>query len=278
MNYRIRVLEVGYCENFPADWSFDGFYLAGETMFSPFCMTLFEGGGRNILIDCGIDMNNPKKKDIYAAAGAINGHDPAEVLGTVGLKPEDIDTVIITHLHWDHVGGAACYPNAVFYLQKEELERWEDVSSKPAWNAISCMTMDFNDLKTIRDLETEGRLILLYGEIDNLFPGISIRVSKLAHSFAQQMICIENDTDMYLVVGDVCNRPENLLGSDEFPFFIPNPKFSVGGAANALCDYEKIKKWINGDVNRVIMTHDGTRSERFPEEKTELGLSIYEIC
>ena len=278
MNYRIRVLEVGYTNSFPADWRFDGYYRAGELLFSPFSKTLLQGGGKNTLVDSGIDISNPAKQAICEAAGAENVHGPEDVLVTVGLKPEDIDAVIMTHLHWDHASGAACYPNAVFYLQREELERWTEAAAKPAWAAFSLMSMDFGDLEVFRKIEEEGRLVLLDGEADNIFPGISVRVSRFAHSFAQQMVYVENDAGVYLVAGDVCNQPENLLGTEELPFFLPSLKFSVGGVANTVLDYERILQWTGGDVDRVVMTHDGTRGGRFPRETTALGLSVYEIC
>ena len=277
-HYKIRVLEVGYTERFPADFSFDGLFLAGETMFNPFSMTLLQGEGRNILVDCGIDMSNPAKRGMYAATGSVNGRSPEEVLGTVGLKPEDIHAVIMTHLHWDHASGVGCYPNAVYYLQRDELTSWEEYIDNPTYKAISLMSMDISDVVAFRGLYERNRLRLLDGETDNLFPGIHIRVSRFAHSFAQQMVYVDNDTGVYLIAGDVCNRPENLLGTPEMPFFLPNIKFSVGGAANALKDYTRIMQWVGNDVDRVVMSHDGVRKGRYPETVTELGLSVYEIC
>lgn len=277
-HYKISVLEIGYVEKFPADFSFDGYYLSGTYYYSPFSMVLLQGEGKNILVDCGINLRDPVKQGIFKEAGGVNGHSPDEVLATVGLTPLDIDAVILTHIHWDHVGGAVCYPNAVFYLQREELERWCEISDNPAYAALHSLSMDLNDLTTLKGLLEQGRLILLDGEKDHLFPGISIRVSRYAHSFAQQMAYIENDSGLYLAVGDTCNRPENLLGTEACPFFLPNTKFSVGGTANAVHDYTRIMKWVQGDVNRVIMTHDGTRRNRYNERKTPLGLSLFEIC
>jgi len=277
-HYKIRVLEVGYTENFPADFSFDGYFLAGETMFSPFSMTLLQGEGKNILVDCGIDMQNPAKRAIFEASGGVNGHTPGEVLGTVGLKPDDIDAVIMTHLHWDHAGGSACYPNAVFYLQREELERWTEVMAEPDFRALSLLSMDPCEIAAFRKLEDDDRLVLLEGDKDGLFPGVSIRVNRLVHSFAHQMALVEHNAGVFVIAGDVCNRPENLLGTKDQPFFIPNPKFSVGSAYNAVLEYKRLMRWVDGDVDRVVMTHDGTRSGRYPEKKTELGLSVYEIC
>ena len=43
-------------------------------------------------------------------------------LAEEGLKPEDIDTVIYTHLHYDHVGNADLFPDAVTYVQKAEYD------------------------------------------------------------------------------------------------------------------------------------------------------------
>ena len=277
-HYKIRVLEVGYSEQFPADFSFDGYFLSGETMFNPFSMALLQGEGKNILVDCGIDMDNPVKQAIYASSGSVNGHSPREALASIGLSPEDINAVILTHLHWDHASGIACYPNAIFYLQREELESWEKIIGDTAYTALFCRSMDPGDPGAVRELEKQERLVLLDGEVENLFPGISIRVSRLAHSFAQQMVLIEHDSGIHLIIGDVCNRPENLLGSKDFPFFIPNPKFSVGSAANSIEDYKRVMRWVNGDVDRVVMTHDGTRSGRYPETKISPGLSVYEIC
>jgi hypothetical protein len=91
------------------------------------------------------------------------------------------------------------------------------------------------------------------------------------------MVLVENDPGVYIIAGDVCNRPENLIGTDEFAFFMPNPKFAVGGAYNAVKDYKRIMGWMKGDIDRVVMTHDGTRKFRNPGAEIEPGLAVYKI-
>jgi glyoxylase-like metal-dependent hydrolase (beta-lactamase superfamily II) len=277
-HYRIRVLEIGYVSAYPADFSFDGLHMPGESFFCPFSMTLLQGEGRNILIDSGIDLRNPAKREIFRAAYAEGGRSSDEVLSSVGLKPEDIDAIILTHLHWDHVSGLACFPSADVYLQKEELEEWERVTADPSYSALFSLSMDVRDLSAIRELEAKGRVRLLDGECDELFPGLHIRVSRLTHSFAHQLILLENADGVYVIAGDLSNQPENILGTEGFPHPIPNLKFAVGAPVNTVRDYKRVLAWANGDADRIVMTHDRTRNGRFPCEKTALGLSVYEIC
>src|ERR1035438_7469104 len=47
---------------------------------------------------------------------------PSEAVGRLGLKPEDITDLVITHMHWDHADGMDLFPKARIWLQKDELE------------------------------------------------------------------------------------------------------------------------------------------------------------
>jgi N-acyl homoserine lactone hydrolase len=79
------------------------------------------GGARRVLVDAGAT----------AEMSVAMGRSPDEVaqiqtleegLARLGLTPADIDTVILTQLHWDHVGLAREFVNAEFVVQKAELE------------------------------------------------------------------------------------------------------------------------------------------------------------
>src|SRR6202158_5538149 len=49
---------------------------------------------------------------------------PGVVLGKIGFRPEEVDTVILTHMHADHAGNVAAFPKAKVYVQREEYEGW----------------------------------------------------------------------------------------------------------------------------------------------------------
>jgi hypothetical protein len=84
--------------------------------------------------------------------------------------------------------------------------------------------------------------------------------------------------DFYFdVARDVCNRPENLMGSESRPGYMLNVKFAVGSVLNALRDYDRIMQWVGSNISHVLTPHDGTRQERFPYAKSALDLNVFDI-
>lgn len=277
-DYKITVLEIGYGEDVPQSF-YLGDFADPDVSYPvhPFSMTLLQGEGKNILIDTGINPEDPVKQNILFAAGIGHTHTPREILETVGVTPEDIDAVILTHAHFDHAGAMECYPNAVFYLQEREFLGWSEYLSDPRLSTLGMFSTNPDDIKRLRTLKEKGRLILIDGDKQDLFPGISVMAASFGHTFGMQMVMIENDDTLFIHVGDVANIPENIFGTEAHPYFIPNLKFGIGSPYYAIADYEMILKWSLGKLDKIIMTHDGTRRERYPDSVGPLGLGIYRL-
>lgn len=89
---------------------------------------LISTGGKRILVETGAgDKLNAKLRDIYG----LDGSRLTDRLRDYGLKPEHIDIVIDTHLHFDHCGGNTrvengkaipAFPNAQYFVQKGEYD------------------------------------------------------------------------------------------------------------------------------------------------------------
>lgn len=71
--------------------------------------------GRTILVDSGYDADEGRRR------GRPILRDPREALKPLGVAAEDVDTLIVTHLHYDHAGGLALFPNATLHLQAAEM-------------------------------------------------------------------------------------------------------------------------------------------------------------
>jgi len=76
------------------------------------CYLVQTGDGKNILIDSGLPEIMPEGESEFE-----NGQDVIEQLTSIGLKPDDIDTVISTHYDGDHAGRHAAFTKAHYVVQ-----------------------------------------------------------------------------------------------------------------------------------------------------------------
>lgn len=83
--------------------------------------------GRNILIDSGLPEVMPEDETEFE-----NGQDVIEQLASIGLKPEDIDTVISTHYDIDHAGRHSAFTKAKYVVQREH---HSDAATNPRFAA-----------------------------------------------------------------------------------------------------------------------------------------------
>ena len=84
--------------------------------------------GKNILIDSGLPEIMPEGESEFE-----NGRDVIEQLASIGLKPDDIDTVISTHYDGDHAGRHAAFTKALYVVQRAH---HLDAANNPRYAAI----------------------------------------------------------------------------------------------------------------------------------------------
>lgn len=77
------------------------------------CYLVQTGDGKNILIDSGLPEIIPEAESDF-----VNGQDVIEQLASIGLQPDDIDTVISTHYDLDHAGRHAAFTKAQYVVQR----------------------------------------------------------------------------------------------------------------------------------------------------------------
>ncbi|MBO6576566.1 MAG: MBL fold metallo-hydrolase [Rhodothermales bacterium] len=167
---------------------------AGRIPLSTRCL-LLQGEGRLILIDVGIgDKFDAKHRGIYAME---QGPSLVDGLRAMGVAPSDVTDVVLTHLHFDHCGGATTFRDgasrvifdrAVHHVQRAH---WEWAQAGNSREQASFLP------ENLLPLEAEGQLNLLDGNVD-LFPGISVEAVN-GHTEAQQIVHIDGAGDEHLV-------------------------------------------------------------------------------
>jgi len=86
-----------------------------EKLDTIYAFWLIRGGGRNILFDSGFH-----RERWFKEWTIVNYLRLDEAVKLAGVKPEEVTDVVISHAHWDHMGGIDLFPKATVWIQKEE--------------------------------------------------------------------------------------------------------------------------------------------------------------
>jgi len=167
--------------------------------YSTNCL-LVEIGGKRILVETGNgDKFSPKLKDIY---GIYHDRSAATALRDIGVDPESIDFVLMTHLHFDHCGGATTrtvsgdvvpvFPRAVHVVQRAELEAARHPHER---NRASYLAENFGPLE-------EAQLLRAVDGETDLLPGVTV-IPTPGHTPGHQSVLIDGGGDKALFLGDV---------------------------------------------------------------------------
>jgi N-acyl homoserine lactone hydrolase len=273
-DYSIWVIEYARAATSPL-----GLLLHGQTgeRELPYCFTVLRDEHRTILVDAG-----------YRAAGAgqeladLDGitlwRDPGELVGRAGVRPEDVSAVLVTHAHFDHLGNVAAFPNATVYLQRREAEKWLWALSLPRRLDWLKQGVSADDLANLAHLAGQGRLRLVDGPCEDLFPGVSLVPDFDTHTYGHQHVVIRNSASgTWVVPGDVMYLYANVEGVNGDGRYVPIG-LAMGSQENCLMALDQMMEVTGGEVNRILPGHEKLLWERHPSARCGDGLHVAEIC
>lgn len=189
---------------------------------------LIETPEGNVLIDTGInDKLKDRFKEIYKMDRDITF---VESLNRMGFKPENIDFVINTHLHFDHCGGNTIkkdgkliptFPNAKYIVQKQE---WSDATDSNERTKASYLEENFMPVKE------SGQLMLVDGNYEVL-PGIKV-ITTNGHTKGHQSVLIESEGEKAIYFGDLIPTASHIkipyiAAYDLFPLAVVEKKKEI---------------------------------------------------
>lgn len=132
-----------------------------EVTIPMYCYLIEHPKGR-VLVDTGMSI---KWRDEYAVMEEDDTIVPQ--LARLGYTPDDIDYVVISHMHQDHAGNMDCFPNATFIIRREELRSaWWPVAGEGGYCYPNYeKTRDFKYIQPADDEDfdifMDGRIILI---------------------------------------------------------------------------------------------------------------------
>lgn len=280
-DYSIWVLEYAAVEKFPFSVMMYGPRHQG-TRKLPYAYVLIKGKGETILIDTGYD-HVAYGEQLATAYGVSNYHGPREVLAECGVSPEDVTSVLITHAHFDHMGAIHLFPNAKFYVQKSELDKWVwALTLSPEYRFLTGGG-DPADIVRAVEAAKEGRMICIDGDQEDVLSGIDVHLAADTHTYGSMYVTVRNDgaresEDKWIFAGDLIYTYDNLTGLDaEAPQIVPIG-LAVGSQHNLIFASDRMMKSVGGEVRRVIPVHEDRLRTTFPSRLTDKGLQVVEIA
>jgi len=214
-----------------------------------FVIWLIRGGGRNILFDSGF--HREKWFKYFPMTDYLR---PDEAVKLAGVNPEEVTDVVISHAHWDHVGGIDLFPKAAVWIQKEEFRYY----TGEAWQAGGQHGgIDPEDAEQLVRLNTEGRLRLVDGNNVEILPGIRAYTGA-RHTYASQYLRIEGNPP-FVLASDNCYLYRNLAEHKA------SATFSEADHAANIKNHARMIE-LAGSAERVVPGHDSLQFQKFPTQ------------
>jgi glyoxylase-like metal-dependent hydrolase (beta-lactamase superfamily II) len=210
---------------------------------------LIRGGGHAILFDSGFH------RDTFLKDFPMKDYlRPDKAVETAGVKPEEVSDVVISHAHWDHMGGIDLFPKASIWIQKEEYRYYTMDAWQPGGDHGG---IDPEDAKELVQLNTEGRMHLVDGDNVEIFPGIRAYTGA-RHTYASEYLRVEGNPT-FVLASDNCYFYLNLSSH------LASATFSdADHAANIAAQSRMIE--LAGSPDRVVPGHDALQFQKFPTE------------
>ncbi len=236
--YHIHPLVVGINETDQGILTYLKGY--GKRIYLPIYVFYLEGGPERILVDTGMEQFMvPPGVEEELGLEILEFED---ALAKFGLKPEDIDIIIHTHLHNDHCENDYKCTNARVYVQKREYEFFKN--PHPA------------DHRYFPDLLDENEVVTVEGDAE-IVPGIRVVLTP-GHTVGGQSVVVDTPKGRAVITGFCCND-QNFPSS--------GPAVPPGVHLNLLEAYESAQRVRQlGDI--LIPNHDLSvgRRRTIPED------------
>jgi N-acyl homoserine lactone hydrolase len=231
--YRIIPLPMSYCEIDTGVFTYRCNY--GKKSKSTSYIWYIEGATQNIIVDSGSD--SKLREQFRGIKTGVDIMSFEDALAKVNLKPDEVDLIIQTHLHWDHVGNAHKCKNAKVLVQEAEL-KYAFAPDPFIANTYAPHLLKGLDYQVINGYHT-------------IEPGIEILPSP-GHSPGGQSVSVNTEKGKAVIAGWCCiqanfNPPDDLK---RFVKVLPS-----GGHTNALENYQTaLRIYEMADI--LIPSHD----------------------
>lgn len=253
----IRPINTGYVTTIPKDYLYHHSVvkyikdIPDHRIEMPVFTFLIEGGDKLLLIDTGMSWTERANEYHHPNSRQPEGMAIHEQLDKIGYSPKDIDIVVLTHMHWDHMFYLDKFVNAQFYVHEREYAFALDpipLYYKSYEHPILGITRPFEGIKfnTVKG-ETE------------IMPNVRV-FETFGHSPGHMSVEIDTEEGSYICAGDSIFIMDNIKPVPELHYDITPP----GRFYNIIETWKSIElqKARAKNLNFILCSHDKGLEER----------------
>lgn len=222
-----------------------------------FFVWVIRNDNRTIVVDCGFDHKEADNRGRKITAL------PRDVLKEFGVDVQTVETLIVSHLHFDHAGTLYDFPRARFHLQDADI----------AYATSRCMcdealrrpfTVD-HVCEMVRNIYS-GKVQFHNGD-GQVAPGVTVHHTP-GHSKGMQSVRVMTESGPLVLAVDASHFYENFEKRKLFPL--------LHSAEDMLLSFDKVEALAAGKRN-VVPGHDPLILERYPAWKPETKGLIHRL-
>jgi glyoxylase-like metal-dependent hydrolase (beta-lactamase superfamily II) len=246
MTHRIYAIRYGRLERL-SDRNFLGGDDHAQAMPLDYFVWVVRAGERAIVVDTGFDASAAARRGRTLLRPVAAG------LAAIGVQPQDVQDVVITHMHYDHAGNVPLFPNARFHVQDAEMAY---CTGRAMTHGHLAAPFDADNVVEIVRRTFDGRVVFHAGDVE-LFPGITLHHLP-GHTPGLQAVRVATERGPVVLASDAIHFWANLERATPFPV-----------VADVVAYLEALRRLrsLAAGLDHIIPGHDPGVLERFPAEQ-----------
>jgi len=219
-----------------------------EIQINFYTWVLRDKDGGTVLVDTGTGPTLARERNIK------NFIPPETLIARLGVKPEQVSKVILTHMHYDHVGGMEVfpelYPKATFYVQKREYDFWlnDPISRRAPYKGLSSSIGNAR----MEEMLKSKRLVLVDGD-KAVAPGMALLLTP-GHTTGLQGVLVQTEKGPAVVASDSAHLARSY--KDDVPSCL------ITDLPAWLKSYDKLR--AKAALENIFPGHDALMASAYP--------------
>ena len=175
---------------------------------------------------------------------------PTDGIRLVGVDPDTVEDVVITHMHYDHAGNLELFPKARFHIQDSEMEF---VTGRAMTHKALRHSFVLRDVQEMIAMLYGDRVVFHDGD-EGLYPGIEL-YHVPGHTRGLQCVRVHTKRGWVVLAADAAHYYENMEAPNPFPLV-----YNVGD----MIDGYRTMRLLAESTKHIIPGHDPLVSARYP--------------